>query len=449
MMKRSTRHTMRLVMAAILVAAPAAACVGQISLTTAVDLALKNDPRVKMARASVSKAEAVLSEARDVYIPNVGMKGGYGASTGVPLNVPVVFSLASDSLLFNFSQRDNVRAASDGLKAAQLGLLDTQQQTSEDVVETYLNLNNAERRHEAMAEESTYASRLVAIVQDRLDAGQDTRMELLKARRTAAQIRLAALNNEDEIAGLREHLGRLLGLPSDQLATVADSIPPMPAIDTLRTTMTDSLGVQSSFAVALSKQEQAFGESRYSYRPQVGFGANYSRITTTHTNYTLYYPGFAQQHSDNALSVGIEITIPILDYEHRAHARESEADALHAMAEAESNRIQFLEGRSKLQRNVQELGVKHEIAGLNRDIAQEQLDTILLQLNSSSSDSSNVMTPKDEQNARLQERQHFVDMLTADEELNQAEVSLMRQTGVLGDWLQKAIAVQMPVNATH
>lgn len=447
MMKRKARWTMPVMTVTLLLAGSAVTCAGQISLTTAVDLALKNDPRVKMAQATVSKATAVLAEARDVYIPSVGVSGGYGASTGVPLSVPVVFSLSSDSLLFNFSQKDNVRAANEGVKSAQLALLDAQQQTIEDAAETYLNLNNAERREEAMKQEGMYADKLVTIVQERLDAGQDTRMDLLKARRTTAQIKLAVLHNEDEIAALREHLGRLIGMPGAQLVTEKDSIPALPAPAAFDAAPEESPGVQSSYAAALSKQEEAFGASRYSYRPQVAFGARYSRITTTQTDYTLYYPGFSQQHSDNALSVGLEITIPIMDYEHRAHARETEADAVHALAEAESNRIQFLEGRSKLRRSLEELGAKQEIADLDREIAQEQLNTILIQLNSSSSDNGAALTPKDEQSARLQERQKYVDMLTAEEDLDQTEIGLMRQSGMLADWVAKAMQVA-PVNSS-
>ena len=266
-------------------------------------------------------------------------------------------------------------------------------------------------------------------------------MELLKAQRTGAQVKLAALNNEDEIVTLREHLGRLVGLPSSQLTTVSESIPPLPAIDALPTLSTEGPGVQASFAAALSKQEQAFGESRYSYRPQVAFGANYSRITTTHTNYPLYYPGFAQQHSDNALSVGLEISIPIFDYEHNAHARETAAEAVRALAEAQNNQIQFLEGRSKLLRSLQEINARREIASLDNKIAQEQLDAILLQLNSSSSDASGtVMTPKDEQSARLQEQQRLVDLLLAKGDLDTAEIDLLRQDGELADWLKSRLS---------
>jgi outer membrane protein TolC len=422
----------------------------QISLSSAVDLALKSDPRVKMAKASVMKSIAVLDEARDVYIPNVGIKGGYGASTGVPLNIPVVFSIASESLLFNFSQRDNVRAAEAGTKAAKLALKDAQEQTIEDVIVTYLNLDNAQQRHMAMKDELGFTSRLTDIIQARIDAGQDTRMELLKAKRTAAQIHLSSLHTDDEIANLQDHLGRLLGLPGLEIATVSDSIPKLPEISSFAADTTDSPAVQSAFANAAAKQESAFGDARYRYRPQLAFGANYSRISTSHTSYTFYYPGFLQPHSDNALSVGIEISIPIMDFEHQARSRESSAEAVRALAEAQNARIQFLEGRSKLRHSLEELAARGEVADLDREIAQDQLDTIMIQLSSSSSNDPNatLLTPKDEQNARLQERQKLVDLLSAQAELRQYKVNLMRQNGMLGSWLQQMLPTTQTPSAT-
>jgi hypothetical protein len=50
------------------------------------------------------------------------------------------------------------------------------------------------------------------------------------------------------------------------------------------------------------------------------------------------------------------------------------------------------------------------------------------------------MTPEDEQNARVQERQRYIDLLRMQFELQQAQVNLLRQTGGLGEWLKNAIA---------
>ena len=56
----------------------------------------------------------------------------------------------------------------------------------------------------------------------------------------------------------------------------------------------------------------SFGENRYRLRPQMVFGVNYSRIDTGQNDYTNYYPGFKGK-SENAVSVYIEMTIPIYD----------------------------------------------------------------------------------------------------------------------------------------
>jgi outer membrane protein TolC len=409
----------------------------QISFSSAMDLALRSDPKVKAAEASVDKARADWMMTRDAFIPSVTVSGGYGTSTGVPLGVPVVFSLASQSLLFSYAQRDNTRAAAAGLQAALLAAEESRDQVAEDVAVTYLNLDNAERRRAAMAEEYDYATKLREIVQERLDAGRDTRIELLKATRTAAQIRLQLLQTEDQIAGFSDHLSRVIGLPGNRLNSVTSSIPTLPAITTLTGDATDSFGVQAAEATAHSKQFLAFGESKYRFRPQVSFNANYSRISTTQTNYVDYYPGFNQK-SESAASIGIGITIPLYDRAHEDRAREATAEARRAQFEADGQRNQFLEGRARLQHGASELQARSDLAGIDRELAQEQLEVVLAQLSAENGSSGGpLMTPKDEQNARLQERARAIDLLDAEFQVNQAQINLMRQSGQLHSWIKK------------
>ncbi|MBB5062532.1 TolC family protein [Granulicella mallensis] len=408
----------------------------QISLTSAVDLALRSNPKVLAAQASVTKAEAALAQTRDPYIPTVGVDGGYGKGTGAPSGLPTVIALSSRSLLFNFSQQDYVRAATSGLQAANLSLQETRDQVAEDVVVTYLNLDNAQRRQAALNEEYGFATRLVTIVQTRLNAGQDTPMDLLHARLTASQIRESQLHTDDDVSALSDHLARLIGLPERPLVTVPDSIPAMPPIDMSANNETDSFGIKAAFASARSKQETAFGDSRYRFRPQISFGADYSRIDTSESDFLDYYPQFGGK-SDNTFSVEIQITLPIFDRSHEDHARETAAEAHRARFEAEDQRNQFMEGRLKLRHSLAEIQASSETAEIQRDIAQGQLDAILVQLNASSGDPNKPqMTPKDEQNARLQASQRSLDLLNAQLQLRQAQVNLLRQTGQLDEWLK-------------
>jgi len=428
--------------------ASAAGVSAQISLSSAVDLALKNDPKVRMSEAAVAKAQAALEETHDVYIPTVSATGGYGQGFGVPTGLPIVFSLTSNSLVFNFSQHDNIRAAASGLAAARLARKDMREQVEEDVAVTYLNLDNDERTLATLTQEHTDAVRLVTIVQDRLSAGQDDRMSLLRAQRNETQIELNELNLQDEMAALSDHLSRLIGLPNNRLTAISSSIPALPSVQMAadNENESDSPGVRASVASAKSKQELAFGVDRYRLRPQMSFGVNYSRIDTAQDDYTTYYPGFGFHHTQNAVSVGIELTIPLFDRRHQDEANEAKAEASRAYFESEVQRDQFLEGRKKLRRSAVELEKRSRLAEIDQNIAQEQLKAVLAQLSADSGSSSGQqMSPEDEQNARLKECQQTIDLLNAQFQLSQAKVNLLRQTGQLESWLKSAST--LPGNA--
>jgi len=445
------RERTRWAMVWLLLTAFAAGASAQISLGTAVDLALKNDPKVKMSEAAVEKAQAALEETKDVYVPTLSANAGYGQGFGVPTSLPTVFSLTSQSLVFNFSQHDNIRAAAAGLAAAKFALKDMQEQVEEDVTVTYLNLDSDQRAMAVMAQEHGDATRLVTIVQERLDAGHDDRMDLLQAQRKATQIELNELNLQDEIAQLSDHLSRLMGLPDDRLMAIPSSIPALPSVGAAADDgyESNSPGVNASIASARTKQELSFGENRYRLRPQMVFGVNYSRIDTGQNDYTNYYPGFKNM-SENAVSVYIEMTIPIYDRRHQDEANEAKAEASRAHFESEAQRDQFLEGRKKLRRSAAELEKRSRLAEIDQDIAQEQLKSVVAQLSADSgSTSGQQMTPEDEQNARLKEGQQTIDLLNAQFQLSQAKVNLLRQTGQLEEWLKSAAAMSETVPTSY
>lgn len=421
----------------------------QISLATAVDLALRNSPRVKMAQADLDKAKASLSEAKDAYVPVVQTTGGYGHSTGAPLSVPVVFSISGQSLVFTYSQPDYIRSARAGIDAAEHALREAQIEVAEDATNTYVALNNALQRRAVLQQEQVFAGRLVEVTSDRVSANVDAHIELTKARRTAKQIELQLLLLDDEISGDTHHLAQLTALPPGGLTTDPASIPkfsrPLQAPGT--DPQADSEGVAAAFANARAKQYVAFGDRRYLFRPQIALEANYSRVDAGLSSYAAYYPRFAgppggPPNSSNALGVGLQITIPLLDMAHHAKARESAADAAHALAEAHMQRDLFQEGRAKLRNAALELNARAELAQLDRDLAQDQLEALQVQLQANAADLQGPqVTPKDELNARLQERQKYLDVLSADLQLQQTQVNLMRQEGGLGDWIHASLGV--------
>jgi outer membrane protein TolC len=440
------RFLCRLLTGCVVVLTGASAARAQISFTTAIDLALKNSPRVKIAQADVDKALAALQQARDVYVPTLVGGSGLGYSYGFPVGQPSVFNFTSQSLVFNFSQQDYIRSARAALTAANLSLHDARQTVAADAAVTYLMLDRDQERLSAFQDQSGHAGKLVNIVEDRLGAGQDTQIDLTTAQLSAAQIHLAQLRAEDEMAADQLHLAKLTGLPSDGLTTEPSSVPAFSGAggETGTPMQAMSPGVQAAYATAQAKQEIAFGDARYLWRPQIYFAAQYNRYAEFN-NYAQYYAHF--QH--NNAGIGVEITVPIYDVVHKAKARESAADAARALHEADLARDQFVEGQQKIQRSTEELKARAEVASLDQQLAQEQLDAVLVQLKHGSGNLSGPqMTPKDEENSRIAEREKFLTLLDARFQMRQAEIELMRQTGELEPWLKSAVQLQ-PADGAH
>ena len=430
----------------VLVLAPAfQSAHAQISLVSAVDLALKSNPRVRLAQADVDKSTAVLKESKDVYIPAVTVGSGLGWSYGYPLGQPSVVNAQLTGAILSWSQRDYIRAARLGLQAALLTLNDARAAVEEDTVVTYLALDRDLARQQALDEELARAEQLVTIVTDRLNAGVDSNMDLTQAKLTAAQIHLAYLNAQDETAIDQLRLAHLIGLPSTNLATVPESVPRLgaPTADSSTRDMPESPAVRAALSSAEAKQRTAWGDSRKLYRPQIFLAAQYS-LFAKFNNYTLYFPTLPNGKSVfqyNNAGVGIQMNWPIFDRALKDRAAESAADAAHAFAEYDNARIKDQEGHAQLARSTRTLAVKAEVAGLQQQLASQQLASIRTQLQASAAN-PNVQqrTPKDQANAEVDERGKYVSLLNSRFDLQQAQVELMRAQGSLDGWLRAAAA---------
>jgi outer membrane protein TolC len=414
----------------------------QLSLFTTVDQALRNSTSVRMATADVQRAAAAVTESKDVYLPSFVLGSSVGYSYGFPIGQPSIVNVTSQSLIFSFSQMDYIRSARSGLRSAQLALADARQQVILDAALDYLQLDTDRRRIEVLDDQNGAASRIAIIEQQRLDAGVGTREDLLRARLTAAQLRLKRLHIADDIDVVRQRLAHLTGLPADSMVTETQSIPPSPDLErndpsSLVATMTamNTEGVRSAYANAQSHQYQAFGDARQNYRPQFAFGGTYSRFAEFN-NYQNYYLNF--QH--NNFEAGLQITVPLFDAAKRAKESQSRAEAIHASAQADQLRDQSSENIVLLQKSLYELAAQKEVALLQNELAQSQLDAIVTQLNSpGATPGASPLTPREEQLARIEERRRFEDLIDAGFEMMKAELSLLRATGGIEPWYKTLI----------
>ncbi len=423
----------------------------QVSLISAVDLALRHSPRLRVAEADVEKTRAALAETKDVFIPSASVSGGYGQSVGYSSNPPTLFSIQGQSLVYSGSQLPYIHSARLGFNAARQSFMDVREAVAEDVALTYSDLLKDQQREEALQQELDETQKLVSIINDRFSAGRDPHIDLTQAKLNAANLRVTCMHAHDDTINDRKHLADLIGEPTD-IVRVSGGFPtaPLPEGTLMAEAGYANAAVAAAFLTAQAKQQQAIGDSKYLYRPNLMSFVQYNRYATFTDSFKQLRtinpnptPACEMDPSGPTCTVaigpdqyafGVSIVFPLFDRGRRDRNRESIADASRALHEAEQAQVVALDGQSRLRSSMEELKAQKEAASLSQQLAQEQLEIINLQMNAPVSGAP-VLTPKEQQNARVAERERYLTVIDANFRLRTAEISLMRQSGRLIEWL--------------
>jgi outer membrane protein TolC len=438
MTKRLSFAPIALVLFLALALAPAAHT--QLSLVSAVDLAIRSNPRVKGAEADHAKARAQVSEALDAYVPTITAGAGLGQAYGFSPNPPTLATVTGGSLVYNASQSYYIKSAREGLAASRLALADVREAVAQDTAIAFITLVHDQQRAQVIGQQADYANSLVTIVQDRLDAGRDSPIDLTQAKLTAAELHLAQMKARDDSAYDQEHLARLIDLPPATLS-IDESFPSTPMPNEAGNATAHGYAnsaVASAFANAGAKLNQAEGLNRFRFRPEFNLVAQYNRYATFTDSFGALQKLNGTIKADEGV-FGVQITVPFFDKERAAKAREAAADASRAFHDAESAQMDALDGQSRLRHTIAEINAQADVATLQQQLAQQQLDILHMQLQSPPSDpNAPQMTPKDEQKSRIAERDKYLNVIDAGFQLRQAEIQLLRQTGGLEDWLKSS-----------
>ena len=425
---------------AVLVLVGSNSASAQLSLSSAVDLALRSNPRVLGARDEVRRARAQLAETHDVYVPSASVGSNVGQAYGYLPYPPTLFTGNAGSLVFSASQHYYIDSARAGLKAAEMSLRDVGETVAQDTALSFLTFAHNKERAQVIHQQLDDANKLVTISQARFDAGQDSRLDLTQARLTAAQLKLGALRADDDVDNERNHLARLIGVPAASL-TIDGSFPTAEIPSEAAEGPYANDAIAAAFFSAQAKEQQAKGDSKVRFWPNINLVINYTRYATFTDSFKNLESIYKDKNGNTLLTAnetafGIQMTLPFLDKARTDKARQTAAEAAHAMHDAQNAELDALDGQSKLRHSIEELKAQAEVADLQRDYAQQQLEVLQQQLQSGNGNPNGPqMTPKDEQKARIDERDKYMAVLDAGYQLHQAEVQLLRQMGQLITWI--------------
>jgi outer membrane protein len=400
-------------------------------LKRAVELALAHSTTAGAASADEQRVFASYREARNQYIPQLVVGSGLGKSWGFPLSLegsaPSILNVNSQSTIFNPATRDFVRAAKTDWNAATVQTKDQKNQVIQDTVLSYAELSKWETLAVHLQDEHAAAIKAEQLVGERIKEGVDNPLMQNKAHLSTARLRLRLAEAQGAIDVIRNRLSHLTGLPAASIDTAPDSMPPLPEVkqedDLPGRAVRSSPAVQAAENRATAEGFRARGEHR-AMLPSADFAAQYG-LLARYNNYDEFFKTF-QRHN---ATIGVVLRFPFFNPSQHARAEAADATALRAKKDAEAAKNQVSEETLRLQRLVEQMAAAQEVADLEYRVAQSDLDSLQVRLDSGSANWHEV------QDAREQSSERYNSLQDANFQLERARITLLRATGGLEDWI--------------
>ena len=136
----------------------------------------------------------------------------------------------------------------------------------------------------------------------------------------------------------------------------------------------------------------------------------------------------ANSFQQNNATVGVSIRFPFFNASQRARADAAEADALKAKKQADAARNQVSEETLRLQRSVTQMQAARDVAELEYEIAQKNVEAVQTRMNSATGNLHDL------DNVRTQVSERFIVLQDVTFELERSQVALLRATGDLQSW---------------
>jgi outer membrane protein TolC len=403
---------------------------GALTFRHAIELSLQHATSMAIAAADTRRAQKSLDEQRYQFIPQLTAGSGLAATYGFPLSLegaaPTAISVNTQSSLLNFGQLDFIKSARSGLNAANLSAEDRRQLTILDAASSYIQLDTLVSQLTILKQQQDAADHAEQLVTDRVHEGVDAELELTRAKLAATRVRMRTADAQGAAEVLRSHLAALTGLRADQIATASESIPAMPALEDDQPDAAKiaegTPSIKAAFEEALSKQLQARGEKKMAL-PTVDLVGQYG-LLTRYNNYDRFFKSFQR----NNVTFGVAIRIPIFNQPGRAHAAATDAAAVKAKHEAEGARQEMTEQTLQLRNSIKRLQAAREVAKLDHQISQSDVATANTRVD------AGLASFKDQEAARIQEHDKYLDYLDADFALQRTQLQYLRMKGGLEGW---------------
>jgi outer membrane protein TolC len=401
-----------------------------LSFRRAIELALKNSVASYIAKEDVQRAKSDYFQSRDLFLPQITVGSGLAYSNGFPLSIegsaPSIFDVNSQQFLVNFAQRQFIKAARADVGTSEAQSADKRNEIIMEAALDYIQLALFGASQNVQREQQQVAAKLEDIVNQRVQAGIDSSVELTRAKLNSARARLQIAESQTAIDQLRLRLSQLTGLPQNEIQTSTETIPEFPSQpqdrDLAAEAVQNSPAVRMADQIAVSKEFRAKGEERQ-LLPSVDLVSHYA-VLTKYNNYQEFFSHFQR----NNVVFGVAIRFPFFNSAQKEVAKTARAEAIKAQKEVQNVREQVSSEALRQQHSIEQFTAARDVAKLEHQLAQSDLETMQERIQTGGA------TLKEEEIARITEHERYAAYMNSSVDLDKAQIQFLRQIGQLENW---------------
>ena len=418
------RHIFALVFAT----AAALAETHSLTLRQAVELALKENSDVVLARLEEQKAQDSVRVAKDPFVPKLYAGSGLAKVWGYPSSIegaaPSIIQARTDMALFNRSKSFELARVRENARGA--GIV-TQSKSDEVVYQTaswFLDAQQIARSVQTLQLEIGSLERVSEAVKLRVDEGRELPIEnkRLAADLARARQRYDAAGEDLEYA--QASLAVVLGYPAgDRVRPVEEGRPALEIPASYEAAREQA--VQNNKELRrLESQLQAKGLEVREYQsarlPVIDLVAQYALFAKS--NYQAFFTNVQRNNGE----LGVAITIPLLTGSAaKGLASQAQLDILEIRAQMNQTRNRIELDTQKSYQDLQKAEAAQNVARLDLDYAREHVSVLLAQLGEGRATQQQV------EDSRLNEQEKWIVYYDAQHNVEKARLGLLRQTGAL------------------
>jgi outer membrane protein len=407
----------------------AAAEVRTLTLREALDIALKQNPDVVLARLDQQRARAQITIAKDAFVPKLFAGSGAAYTNGFPMsidgNAPALVQAKTQMAIFDRPQSLRAAQANEAARGAEIDIGLRQDEVAYRVATLFFDTDQAARSLTAVGLQVQSLIRVRDLTAVRVDEGRELAIESSRADLKVLQAQQRQAELADTIADAETSLAQVLGFdPGDRVQPAQEDRRMTGQLDSEESAIQQALDGSREIR-RLESNLQAKNLEIKSYKaerlPKANLVAQYS-LLSRFNNYDKFFPRFQR----NNFELGVSFDVPILT------GRSGAAYIIQAQADVDKIRAEIGRTRSRITadlqhgyRDIRRTESAQKLARADLDLARDQLTLDLTRYD------EGQVTMAQVEASRAAEQEKWIVYYDTQHALEVARLTVLRQTGTL------------------